>query len=111
MEMGGGPGRRTPQPGNIGYSNISYTDTGYDYYQITEIQGHLDPFDGDFRNAIAKINDFADKLSKVKTVHDVSILSLPLDVSSDSSLTGNTGSEAKEARFSIRVVLGIKHAA
>ncbi|MEX2524703.1 MAG: hypothetical protein WD750_07075 [Gammaproteobacteria bacterium] len=114
LNTGGGAaaGRgNTPRPGEIGYSNVSDRDTGYDYYQIARIEGHLEPFNGDYRKAIAVINEFVEELGGREGVYDVSILNLPLDVSSDASLQGNTGAEGKDARFSIRVVLGIRHAA
>lgn len=111
LNMSGSGNGQAQQPGKIGYGNVSYKDTGYDYYQIAHINGHLDPFNGNYREAIDEINAFADELRSRDDIHDVSILNLPLDVSSDTSLSGNTGSDSRQADFSIRVVLGIKHAA
>ena len=96
---------------NIGHSRINATNTGYDYYQIALINGHLDPFNGDYREAIDQINRFVDALRAVDSVHDVSIVSLPLDVSSDASLQGSTNTASKEANFAVRIVLGIHHEA
>jgi len=111
LDMSNPGASQAPPAGKIGYSNVSYKDTGYDYYQIAHIKGHLEPFNGDFRKAIDQINAFTEELGNRDGIHDVSILSLPLDVSSNTSLSGNTGSDSREADFSIRVVLGIKHAA
>ena len=96
--------------GIVGYSNVTSTDTGYLFYQIAVVEGYVEPFDGDFRKAINTINEFAETLKKEDSVHDVSIVSLPLDVSSNASLQGNTSVVRKEAKFSLRVVLGIRDA-
>lgn len=101
------PGAQT----SIGHSQVSTTDTGYDYYQIALISGHLDPFDGDYREAIDKINSFVAALRARDAIHDVSIVSLPLDVSSDASLRGSTNNASKEANFAVRIVLGVHHEA
>ena len=107
-----GAKRASPAPpnrANIGHSKLSSTDTGYDYYQIALVNGHLDPFNGDYREAIDQINKFVDVLRARDSVHDVSIVSLPLDVSSDASLQGSTNTASKEANFAVRIVLGIHH--
>ncbi|MEJ2761415.1 MAG: hypothetical protein P8126_07735 [Gammaproteobacteria bacterium] len=96
---------------NIGHSRISSKDTGYDYYQIALVSGHLDPFDGDYREAIDEINKFVDTLRTTDNVHDVSIVSLPLDVSSNASLQGSANGASKRADFAVRIVLGIHHEA
>jgi hypothetical protein len=94
--------------GVIGYTNVTgMAETTYDYYQIAEIESKVFPFDGNFRVAISMINEFAESLRSEQDVFDVSILSLPLDVSSEASLQGNTNSTQAEALFSVRVVLGI----
>jgi len=93
--------------GIIGYSNSSTGEASYKYYQVAIISGEVSPFDGNYRVAISLINEFAETLRSQDNVHDVSIISLPLDVSSDASMTGNTGAVQREARFSVRVALGI----
>ena len=92
--------------GKIGFSKVSYTDTGYLYYHVALIDGGLEPFDGDYRKAIAIIDEFAAQLREQPSVHDVSVISLPLDVSSETSLTGDVQATAKVANFSIRIVVG-----
>lgn len=102
------PGKnKKSRQSKIGYSEVSYTDTGYLFYQVAQVDGYLDPFDGNFRQAIAAINEYAEFLRKQKSVHDVSIISLPLDVSSSTSLQGNTSTQASEANFSLRLVIGV----
>ena len=107
-----GKSKKTKQTnqGIVGYSNVSSKDTGYLFYQIAAIDGYVEPFDGDFRKAINIIDKFADALKEEDSVHDVSIVSLPLDVSSDATLQGNTSVVKKEAKFSLRIVLGIRDA-
>lgn len=79
----------------------------YKLYQIALLSGRLDPFDGNFRNAITTINNFAESLRGMKAVYDVRIISMPLDVSSSAHLQGNVESQQKEARFALKLVLGI----
>ena len=95
--------------GVVGVSNIESIDTGYDYYQIALIKGHINSFDGNYRAALDLINRFAESLRSLKSVHDVSIVTLPLDVSSDASLQGTSGSSPSAANFSMRIVLGTSH--
>lgn len=84
---------------------------GYDFYQIAIIDGRISPFNGNYREAIATINAFVETLRTRGNVYDIRILSLPLDVSSEASLQGNTNTEGKEALFSINIVLGVGHEA
>jgi hypothetical protein len=104
----GSGGAGTTQ-GQIGFSNISSTENQYKYYQIAVIDAELNPFDGNYRRAISLINEFAEILRTQLNVYDVSILSLPLDVSSNASMAGNTSTTQRQARFSVRIVLGVKH--
>ncbi len=96
--------------GVIGFSNVTGTsENNYKYYQIAVIDSKINPFDGNYREGISLINEFAETLRSQPNVFDVGILSLPLDVSSESSMQGNTKSAQAEALFSLRVVLGIKN--
>ncbi len=80
----------------------------WDYYQIAEIDAEVRPFDGNYRIAIALINEFSETLRSRENVYDVSIVSMPLDVSSEASLQGSASAVQREARFSVRVVLGVR---
>jgi len=91
----------------VGFSDVSFADTGYRFYQIGIVSGRVEPFDGNYRAAINTINQFVEKLREQKSVHDASIVSLPLDVSSSASMQGTTQVQSKEANFSIRLVIGI----
>jgi hypothetical protein len=79
----------------------------YRYYQIAIVDARLEPFDGNYREAIATINNFAETLRAMDSVHDVQIQSLPLDISSSAHLQGSTMAEQRNAGFSLRVVLGV----
>ena len=94
--------------GVLGFSNISDEETGYLYYQIALINCYLDKFDGDYRKALNTIDQFARSLRRQDSVHDVSVVSLPLDISSEASLQGSTKENSSQSNFSVRVVLGIK---
>lgn len=107
VELGGKSQKSESNQNKIGFSKVSSADTGYLFYQVAFIEGSLEPFDGDFRQAIKTINEYAEALRGQDSVHDVSINTLPLDVSSATSLQGNTQSQAKTANFSIRLVIGI----
>ena len=108
LEVGQTPSGSAAQ-GMVGFSSLGSPDTQFDIYQIAMLNGHLSPFDGDFRNAIETINRFAEYLASGESVYDVSVVSMPLDISSAASLQGNTQTVNKDATFAIRITLGIKN--
>ena len=77
------------------------------YYQISNFNAHIDPFNGDYRNAIAMVNDFAETLRQNEAAYSVTIESFPLDISSEATLQGNAQTTTKKALFSLRTVIGI----
>lgn len=79
----------------------------YRFYQIAVINGFLDPFNGNFREAIAMINEFVEVLRKEKSVYGVEIVALPLDISSSASIRGSTDAVQRDAKFTVKVVVGI----
>ena len=91
-----------------GLGNIGDTETAYINYQIAIFHAHLENFDGNYRKAIATIESFSTQMSQLDSVHEVSVLSLPLDIGSDASLQGSSKKDASKANFSVRVVLGVK---
>jgi len=105
-DVGTGPGGNATSTSEAGLD-----ETGDGLYQVSVINGYIEPFDGNFREAISLINEFADTLSKQEAVYDVSIISLPLDLSSSASLQGDMKASGKSAEFSMRIVLGIADAA
>jgi len=77
------------------------------YYQISNFNAHIDSFDGNYRDAIAMVKDFAETLRQNDATYSVSIESFPLDISSNATLQGNAQATAKKALFSLRAVIGI----
>ena len=81
----------------------------YRYYHIAEIGGRIDPFTGDFRAALDTVNRLAESLRVRTGMQQVRVLALPLDISSSAKLQGSADEETKaqEAKFSLRVVMGV----
>jgi hypothetical protein len=59
------------------------------------IDAEIRPFKGDYRSAIAAIDNFVERLSKEKGVAAVRVLQLPINVSQTSVLSGNTAKETQ----------------
>lgn len=83
----------------------------FDAYQIAEVSGHVAPFDGDFRRAIATIDELAANLKEQTGVAKVEVLQYPLDVSSESSVSGSTtrAQERVTASFRMKLIVGVDH--
>jgi hypothetical protein len=79
-----------------------------EYYQIAELSAHLEPFDGDFRKAIAVVEGLAEELKAQARVKSVKVLAYPLDVRPEASLSGSATAAGDRVipAFRIRVVLG-----
>lgn len=88
--------------------DLNYQDTNQArYFQISNLNAHIKSFDGNYRDAIAMVNDFAETLRGFESTHSVTIESFPLDISSDATLQGNAESTSKTALFSLRAVIGV----
>ena len=74
-------------------------------YQAALVKGRLEPFDGNYREAMDEINRFAEDLRAREAVSGVDIVALPLDTSSGADLQGNTQSLQHQAEFTLKVVL------
>ncbi|MGR8920443.1 MAG: hypothetical protein ACU85V_12560 [Gammaproteobacteria bacterium] len=81
----------------------------YDYYQEAEFKGHLEPFFGDYRVAMDVIDRLAATLRAHESVEQVEVVQYPLDVRSDSSVSGTTtaSNDRAEANFRLRLVMGV----
>lgn len=77
------------------------------YYQISNLNAHIESFDGNYRDAIAMVNEFAETLRRFDSTYSVSIESFPLDISSKATLQGSAQSRGKAALFSLRAVIGV----
>jgi len=90
-------------------ADINNDNSEVKYYQISNLNAHIEPFDGNYREAIAVVNMFAETLRSFDSAYDISIESFPLDISSTSTLQGDSKTRGKEALFSLRVVIGVTH--
>lgn len=86
---------------------LSTEENEYKYFQISNFDAHIEPFDGNYRDAIAMVNEFAESLRNHDETYSVSIESFPLDISSDATLQGNAQTTDKTALFSLRAVIGV----
>lgn len=68
------------------------------------LEGRIEPFDGDFRAAMAVINRFADDLRGQSETRSIRLLALPLNLSPDADLQGDTRGLNDEARFTMDIV-------
>lgn len=73
-------------------------------YHVALLEGRIEPFNGNFREAMSTVRRLAEDLRGRENVHDVRIVSLPLDISSGAALQGNTQSLQQRAEFTLRVV-------
>lgn len=76
--------------------------------EVAEVSGHLEPFDGDYRAAIAVIDALAERLRARDGVASVRVLQYPLDVRSEASVSGSTTEpqERTGANFRVELVMG-----
>lgn len=77
-------------------------------HEVGLIVGEIQPFNGDYRTAVATIRDFADRLRKNPAIADVKIIKLPLDENSRQTLSGSTATRTEQqttAQFEINVTL------
>jgi hypothetical protein len=109
-KIGGGEITNINEEGSQGMPGLgnSETETAYIYYQIAIFDAYLEDFDGDYRKALDTIDRFSESMRQLDSVHDVSIVTLPLDISSDVSMQGSAKKNASKSSFSVRVVLGVK---
>jgi hypothetical protein len=79
--------------------------------QIGVINAEIKPFNGDYRAAIEVINAFASRLAASDMVAEVKALQLPLNVRSDSGLSGSTAtataSSGAQFRLAVRFRPGV----
>ena len=76
-------------------------------YQLAVVKGRVDPFTGDYREALELVRRFADALRDRPGVQEVHVLALPLDIGSQTNLTGDasTDVQSSDAPFELRIVL------
>jgi hypothetical protein len=81
----------------------------YSHYNIGVLYAHVAEFDGDYRTAIAKIDQLVISLKTSKDVHAVEVARYPLDVRPVASLAGNASGDKTPpaAEFALKIVLGV----
>ena len=96
-----GIGDDVPQPG----ASDQPLDPGTPV-QTGVLRGEVTPFDGDYKEAMRLINAFATRLAADDNVVKVRALQLPLNVSSDTGLSGSTNASSQRgsAQFEIAIV-------
>ena len=83
--------------------------TGTVRRQSGVVDGEVRPFRGDYRAAIDAINRFADTLSQMPQVNEVRVVKLPLNISPDLSLSGNTtDSREQSGKAEFKLLLTLK---
>ena len=75
-------------------------------YQLADIEGRVEPFDGNFREALDLVGRFVETLLSLPEVEAVHVLERPLDTGSDRVMRGDTENRASEARFKLHIVIG-----
>ena len=76
-------------------------------FQVARVGARIEPFDGDYRAAIDTIRRFVAVLTAPPGVEHVRILTLPLELSSEHTLTGAAETTDEAAAFEIRVTLRV----
>lgn len=76
-------------------------------FQIAHVSARIEPFDGDYRSAIDTVRRLARALAAPSGVEHVRVLSLPLDLSPEQTLTGDAETSAEIAAFEVRVALRV----
>jgi hypothetical protein len=74
-------------------------------YQIADIEGRVEPFDGNYRQAIDQVNQFVGALVALPQVEAVNVIEYPLDTGSDKTLRGDLSKTDLEAKFKLHVVI------
>ena len=85
-------------------------ETGHDLellFQVARVKARIEPFDGDYRAAIDTVRRFAHTLAVPSSVDHVRVLALPLELSSEHTLTGIAETTEAAAAFEIRVALRV----
>lgn len=97
-----------PEPQNAGAAAEPPPD---ELYQVAQIRGSLEPFDGDYRKAFESVNRFMDALRKTADVVRVEPVEMPLNVNPAASMQGNAGLRERDqtAAFIVNAVLKVTH--
>ena len=103
-DPGAVPGRAPVASGLPAALAVAGAGAGQEVYHVALLEGRIEPFGGNFREAMNTVEQLAADLRSRDTVRDVSIVSMPLDVSSGAALQGSTQSLQQRAEFTLKVV-------
>ncbi len=90
-------------------SVVPQTNNGV-FYQMARIAGRIEPFDGDYRGALDRVNRFAATLLALDDVSEVRLTRLPFDASSRRRLAGSAVTpitQREEAIFELELVVEV----
>ena len=81
-------------------------------HELATVTARIEPFDGNYRQALATVRRFADSLRGLPEVDDVTVESMPLDIGPDATLSGSAKDIAGRdtAVFELRIALKPKEA-
>jgi len=82
---------------------------GHHYYHAARVNGRVDPFDGDYREALAMIEGFTETLRGLSYVHEAAIVTRPAGFDPETILQGGSHTGPAHAGFSLQIVMGIPH--
>jgi hypothetical protein len=105
-----GPGEIDADAGkSVAGANDAVAPGGGARRQSGMVDGEVRPFRGDYRAAIDAINRFAASLSQLPQVNEVRVVKLPLNISPELSLSGNTTDNRDQAgKAEFRLLLTLK---
>lgn len=94
-----------------GGGGLVYGGLGDGVYELAIVQGRVEPFDGDYRHALRQVRAFAETLRGLRGVRQVTLVSLPLNVSPHENLSGDAGDRKSmgQPTFRLKLVYGGKH--
>lgn len=107
-------GETTQQAAAVEYDdegNQLETSSTENAYQIGIVQGHVQPFEGNFSRAHQHIADLLNTLRTTPGVIAAEALELPLNTATSGRVLGSIGDDSSklEAPFTLRLVLGVNH--
>ena len=98
-------GRATGVPRSSTRTTASQDSETPRLYQLARISGRVDPFSGNYREALDLVSEFAETLRRLPDVENVLVLDLPLDIGSEEAISGSTRRRADTAPFKLRIVI------
>jgi len=89
--------------------SLAPTVAGHHHYHAARVNGRVDPFDGDYREALAMIEGFAETLRGLSHVHEAAVVIRPAGYDPETILQGGSRTGPAHAGFSLRIVMETPH--